>query len=122
MCENGRRNVGDAGRLLPCRAAAEARTVDHQERRLLARSEATVLATAKNVCLVTGALRHEAGAGHTVFIGLIARAHRNRKSEAVIPTLPHRRQRASVKDGFRPFLIGEKVADERRAATKSGWT
>src|SRR3954468_3577800 len=98
MRENGRRDVGDAGRLLPRRAAAKARTVDHQKRRLLPRAEATVLATAENICLVTGTLRDEAGAGHAIGIGFLARAHRDRKSEAVIPTLPHRRQRAAVKD------------------------
>src|SRR4051812_20468362 len=74
MCENGRRDVGDAGRLLPRRAAAKARTVDHQERRLLPRAEATVLATAENICLVTGALRDKAAAGYAIGIGLVARA------------------------------------------------
>src|SRR5688572_16188894 len=115
MRENGWRDVGDAGGLLPCHAMAEARAADHEKGRLLACTEATVLAAAKDICLVPGTLRDEAGASDAVGIGLVARAHGDRKSEAVIPALPHRRQRAAIEDGFRPFLIGEEVADQRRA-------
>src|SRR5258705_1121197 len=75
MRKNGWRDVDDAGRLLPRHALAEARAVDHEKGCLLACTEATVLAAAKDICLVTGTLRDEAGASHTVGIGFLARAH-----------------------------------------------
>jgi len=68
------RDVDDAGRLLPRHAMAEARAVDHEKGCLLARTEATVLAAAEDIRLVTGPLRDEAGASHAVGIGLLARA------------------------------------------------
>ena len=120
MRENGWRDVDDAGGLLPRHARAEARAVDHEKGCLLACTEATVLAAAEDICLVTGTLRDEAGAGHAVGIGFLARAHGDRKSEAVIPALPHRRQCAAIENGFRPFLIGEEVADQRRARDEIG--
>src|SRR5439155_19134013 len=92
MRENGWRDVDDAGGLLPRHAMAEARAVDHEKRCLLACTEATVLAAAEDICLVAGTFRDEAGASHAVGIGFLARAHGDRKSEAVIPALPHRRQ------------------------------
>src|SRR6185295_606968 len=120
MRENGRRDVGDAGRLLPRHATAEARAVDHEEGRLLACTEPTVLAAAKNIRLVAGTLRDEAGASDAVGIGLVAGAHGDRKSEAVIPGLPHRRQCTAIENGFRPFLIGKEVADQRRTRDEIG--
>src|SRR5438132_4780509 len=120
MRENGRRDVDDAGRLLPRHAMAEARAVDHQKGCLLACTEATVLAAAEDICLATGTLRDEAGAGHAIGIGLLARTHGDGKSEAVIPALPHRRQCAAIENSFRPFLIGEEVANQRRARHEIG--
>jgi len=38
----------------------------------------------------------------------------------VIPGLPYRRQCPSIENGFRPFLIGEEVADQRRARDEIG--
>ena len=54
---------------------ARRRQLTAEGRETLARTEATVLAAAEDICLVAGTLRDETGAGDAVGIGLIARAH-----------------------------------------------